>query len=759
MGWWRGVLLTLMAVGAVGAEPLTLDGPRLAVTVQPDGALTVRRKATGRVWRSQVPPAPPRLAIRQATLPPVIDGEPSEWAGVTPITIDSKLVADAQQVDGDGDCSATARVTWDATGLYLLLEVSDDRVALPDEPDLRWWEHDSAELWLNGSQFGLALGRSGAVVSRIDRAEEAARVASRVRPPSDGTAGYLVESFVPWTAVAGAPVDVRVGDAVRFAVGLNDADGAGREGQLYWPATWKHSQPTSFAEAVLADPSGAVPGGLPEPVPAITGLRREGDSVRFARSLALPGGATGVADITIAPQAATDELQITVSVPDPEAPFSGLEYPEPLVAELPAGQVFFADYANGLLLPQTDPRYQNRTLWAWGIDLPFVGLCDGVKGDGYLLLLETPFDGGVRLSSLPAPDGTKRMVPQAVWQPRLGKFGEPRRIRLVFSDSGGYVALAKRYRAIAAEQGHVRTLRQKLEQRPAIARLAGAPDVWGAGLEWAKEAASYGIDRGIINTVSTRAAHEQLDAMGFLTSKYDNYVDLVIEQDQTKWTNVFGPREHINVKPDGELHLGWLTYDKQKQYYTRSSAFMAAQAKIDIPKELAIRPFLGRFLDVTTASGLLEDWAPGRMLSREDDMRNRNALFAYVNEVGLVTGGEHGRWWAVPYMDYFEGMMSGGHYSWPAGHLRLPDEGLAGISAEYREYGLGGAKRIPLWELVFGDCTVDYWYWGDSNGYLHSLDPTISDRKDAFNVLYGTPPMYWIGSNHSFCLLYTSRCV
>jgi len=745
--WWAVVLIM---TAALGAEPVWIDGPTLAVSVHPDGSLTVRRKSSGRVWRTQVPPAPPTIAIRQAAAPPTIDGDAADWADVPAITIDSKLVADMVQVDSDADCSAVAKAQWDGAGLYLLLQVTDDLAELPADPDLQWWDHDSAELWVNGSQFGLAIGRSGAVVSRIQRADDAAKVVSRPQPPSAGGPGYVVESFVPWASVTGDAVNAIVGGQIRFAVGLNDADGAGREGQLYWPATWKHSTPTSFAIAALGDTTGNVPGGLPEPQPVVTDLRRDGDSIRFGRRMALPGGATAVADVAITPQQATDELVITVNVPDPEAPFTGLEYPEPLAAELPNGQVFFADYANGLLLPQTDPKYQNRTLWGWGIDLPFVGICDGATGDGYLLLLDTPFDGGIRLTSLRGEDGERRMVPQAVWQPRLGKFGEARKIRLIFSDSGGYVALAKRYRAIAEQQGFLKTLRQKMEQRPAIARLAGAPDVWGGGLDWAKEASTYGVDRGIINTVSTRAAHDQLDAMGFLTSKYDNYVDLIIEEDKSKWDHVLGPREHINVRQDGELQLGWLTYDKQKQYYKRSSVFMAAQARIDIPKELAIRPYLGRFLDVTTASGLLEDWAPDRMRSREDDMRQRNELFRYVNEVGLVTGGEHGRWWAVPYMDYFEGLMSGYHFSWPAGHLRLPDEGLAGISDEYREYGLGGAKRIPLWELVFGDCTVDYWYWGDSNGYLHSLDPKLSDRKDAFNVLYGTPPMYWVSSTHSF---------
>ena len=748
MGWWRTVLLAMVAATALAAEPVTVDGPRLAVTVQPDGAMTVRRKTTGRVWRSRVPPAPPSVALRQCETPPGIDGDLSEWADVPGIAIGSSLLADARTVDDDADCSGEVKAVWDDAGLFVALRVTDDTVSLPDSPDLQWWDHDSAEVWVGDQQFGLALGRSGAVVSRIRSADESAKVAARVQPPSVG-GGYTVEAFIPWSS-AGTSVEPQVGAAVRFAVGLNDNDGAGREGQLYWPSTWKHSTPTSFAYASLGDATGTVPGGLASPAPAVTDLRRDGEAIKYRRALSGPGGATAVADVVITPQQATDELQIAVSVPDPDAPFTSLEYPEPLATELTSGQVCFADYANGLLLNQTDPRYQNRTLWTSGTDLPFVGLFDGAKGDGYLLLLDTPYDGGIRLSSLPAADGTKQMVPQAVWQPRLGTFGEPRRLRLIFTDGGGYVAIAKRYRKIAADRGLLVTLRQKMEARPAIERLAGAPDIWGASLDWARDARNYGLDRGILNVTSTRAAHEQLQAMGFLTSRYDNYVDQFIEEDETKWDRHRGPQDHINIRPDGELQLGWLTYDKKTQYYKRSSAFMRDQAEIDIPKDLAEHPYLGRFLDVTTASGLLEDWAPDRMRSREDDMHSRNALFEYVNSLGLVTGGEHGRFWAVPYMDYFEGMMSGGHYSWPAGHLRLPDDGLEGISQEYRDYGLGPVRRIPMWELIFGDCTVDYWYWGDSNGYLDPLDPSISDRKDAFNVLYGTPPMYWVGTPHDF---------
>ena len=42
------------------------------------------------------------------------------------------------------------------------------------------------------------------------------------------------------------------------------------------------------------------------------------------------------------------------------------------------------------------------------------------------------------------------------------------------------------------------------------------------------------------------------------------------------------------------------------------------------------------------------------------------------------------------------------------------------------------------WELVYHDCVVAQWYWGDYNNKL----PKVWRKRDLFNALYGTPPMY-----------------
>jgi len=131
-----------------------------------------------------------------------------------------------------------------------------------------------------------------------------------------------------------------------------------------------------------------------------------------------------------------------------------------------------------------------------------------------------------------------------------------------------------------------------------------------------------------------------------------------------------------------------------------------------------------------------------------------------VRSLGLVMGGEHGIWWAVPHLDYCEGMMSGGFASWPAGHLIHPktkDQDFTSPQGHklgkwdaYAKWGIGCQYRAPLWELVFHDCIVTTWYWGDSSDFLLAAAPEITPAKDAYNLLYGTIPLLWANREGSW---------
>jgi Glycosyl hydrolases related to GH101 family, GH129 len=83
------------------------------------------------------------------------------------------------------------------------------------------------------------------------------------------------------------------------------------------------------------------------------------------------------------------------------------------------------------------------------------------------------------------------------------------------------------------------------------------------------------------------------------------------------------------------------------------------------------------------------------------------------------------------------------------GPYRVPDAGrrMAEIWTNVPEpvatFQLGQKYRLPLWELVYHDCVVAQWYWGDYNNKL----PALWDKRDLFNVLYGVPPMFMFDRN------------
>ena len=76
------------------------------------------------------------------------------------------------------------------------------------------------------------------------------------------------------------------------------------------------------------------------------------------------------------------------------------------------------------------------------------------------------------------------------------------------------------------------------------------------------------------------------------------------------------------------------------------------------------------------------------------------------------------------------------------------------------KFQVGWQYRLPLWELVYHDCVVAQWYWGDYNNKL----PAIWDKRDLFNALYGTPPMFmfdkafWEKNKDRFVQSYRNTC-
>ncbi|RME93311.1 MAG: hypothetical protein D6766_08435, partial [Verrucomicrobia bacterium] len=448
--------------------------------------------------------------------------------------------------------------------------------------------------------------------------------------------------------------------------------------------------------------------------------------------------------LVIEPAGEAPEFTVTIEAAPTLAMDGPLALPQPFAPE--DGTWLVVPLNEGIAYPVGDPAIEPMRLIAYGghgICMAFWGVTDGRAG--HMAIIETPDDAAIRLVRL---EGRLAVAPE--WDPQKGRFGYARRLRYVFFDRGGHVALAKRYRAHVRSLGRLVTLAEKRRRNPHVDRLIGAVNVWcweADAVGIVREMQAAGIDRILWSHRQPPEALRQLNELGVLTSRYDIYQDAMNPANFPKlrgvhsdWTSDAWP-EDIMIGPDGDWIRGWRVRGRDGQWYPcgvlcdlKAPEYAARR----IPPELATHPYRCRFIDTTTASPWRECYAPAHPMTRTDSRRAKMRLLEYVSrDLNLVCGSETGHDAAVPYVHYFEGMMSLGPY-------RVPDAGrdMRRIWTEVPErvakFQLGHRYRLPLWELVYHDCVVAQWYWGDYNNKL----PALWDKRDLFNALYGTPPMF-----------------
>ncbi len=380
-----------------------------------------------------------------------------------------------------------------------------------------------------------------------------------------------------------------------------------------------------------------------------------------------------------------------------------------------------------------------------GLCMPWYGAM-GEGGTGWMAIVETADDASV---SIPRCGGLLGLVPQ--WEPQKQRFGPERVIRYVLVDKGGYVAMAKRYREFAKQTGLFKTLAEKRKAVPAVDLLVGAVNIWcwdGDAAAWCRDLKALGIGRVLWSSALPPDQIKALNDQGFLTSRYDLYQDAMNPAEFPRlkwlhpdWTSDAWKNDDLMIGADGGWVRGWEVETKDGKMLpcgTLCDRQALPYAKRRIPPELAIRPYRCRFLDTTTAAPWRECYHPRHPMTRTESKFYKMELLRYVSEgCGLVCGSETGHDAAVPFVHYFEGMLSLGPYRIPdAGRdmARIWDEVPAPVAA----FQTGHAYRLPLWELVYHDCVVAQWYWGDYNNKL----PKLWDRRDLWNALYGTPPMF-----------------
>ena len=155
------------------------------------------------------------------------------------------------------DFSANWRALWDPTGLYFIVEVTDD--ILVNDSD-NWYEDDGVEIYIDARNEKSATYDSNDHQIVIEYGTDTIYDTKNQLGPGSLSAiqltdaGYTVEAYIPWSALG---IDPSAGTFIGLDVhGIDDDAGeSGNDGKLAWFATIDESfkNPSLFGTALLGE--------------------------------------------------------------------------------------------------------------------------------------------------------------------------------------------------------------------------------------------------------------------------------------------------------------------------------------------------------------------------------------------------------------------------------------------------------------------------------------------------------------------------
>ena len=465
-----------------------------------------------------------------------------------------------------------------------------------------------------------------------------------------------------------------------------------------------------------------------------------------------------------------------------ELRLSGEGCPETLAypgaTQVQAGDTALLPIGGGFAFPVDDPavRVIPEDAAGWSVS-QCMGMTGLTRGASWLVTaIEDPSD--VIVCRRRNAEGL--LQPFIQWMAQEGRFGYERVVRYLAGETGGLAAACRAYRAYRQAQGLVVTLREKRAQAPQLDRLIGAADVWLWHDDYEKamysestaefdldnhenvlrvmaDMKSAGLERAIVGLFfrDDCRASEGLSHLGYLVTKYDNFSDIlpgdvvplipkfrIRECDYTE-RRAHGWPQDVRVNRDGSLCGAWAlrgtdgVMHAQNSMCARRAAIAARREVGEYAKRYGCDAW---FIDVI-GGGLQACYSPAHPMTRRESRAPIVDTLQSMLDAGLVSGTEEGVEFCVPALCYAEGRMSPQQY-----RINYLESGRrkAHLYAEgehepvFDRFMLNPAYRAPLWEMVYHDCTVSYWYWGDSSNCCMELLP----RRDLFNALYGTPPLY-----------------
>ena len=418
-------------------------------------------------------------------------------------------------------------------------------------------------------------------------------------------------------------------------------------------------------------------------------------------------------------------------------------------------------------------------------DMPLpksIPLCSGVhwsmaltgfeRGGVFLVSgVEKPFDARVlNVSS----DGI--MQTQIEWLSQKGEFGYDRAIR--FFVGRKLSAVMAQYRDWRASMGYIKTLKEKAKTTPALAKLEGAANFWiwdendlnelygrpkdpSAPARDIRRISSEMLALGITDVLwnylsENRETCEYLKSLGFLVGRYDIYRDVLPADIAHKIIPVRVKRsvntkywpEIVRIEADGSRSKAWQVHGLDGNlYYQNGVCDICALwlTKKNVPEDLAKVPYSSRLIDVQAGTALNECYSKEHPAAREKSAEYIRLQNEYLASLGLVVGVECGQEIHARSYHFAEGLLNPTEFRIPeAGRRQNACLKLSEMPDNTLKYLLNPEYRIPLWELVYHDCVVNYPYWGSSA----CCCPEIMQKQDAFSILCGYPQLYSLDVRH-----------
>ena len=445
----------------------------------------------------------------------------------------------------------------------------------------------------------------------------------------------------------------------------------------------------------------------------------------------------------------------------------------------------------GLLLPVDDKEYPlggNRPYFCGGgLAMPWMGVVDSQFETGYMAILETPFD--ATLKTLRVNDLITFMP---VWMPSMEKFGYARKVTYHFFNKGGYVAQAKKYREYIWKKNNVITLKENEKKTPALEKMIGAVHIylWDKAREvsFAQELKKSGIDKAFILWDANHIPYPEigydnkLKELGYASGVYELFTDLKLKDTivtpfdengpmrfaRTSYPGLFN--ELVTRKKDGKTNSNQFGH-------TSCPAVMRPLITKRIERELKEFPHESYFLDVYQANGLFECYSDKHPLTRQQFAEEVNKNYKFIAEkYGMYMGGEWGADFTGSNSVFVHGMMTLQRTWWGSGIEKKgtiyytgdwksnprPTQmiGTRVANDKYLRYSINEYTRVPLYELVYHDAVVTSWRWEDGNHHT----PEIWWKKDLFNMLYGSAPLWnldrerWEEYKNTFIESYKNVC-